>query len=112
MKTYSKKLTRIRRASSGVERTRHNQGIHNELAPALARFRQPVMPRVRSMNDGRNVLPVIARSYGILVKMYFKEHGRPHFHAIYGEYNSVFDIETLETIEGDLPRRAERMVRE
>ena len=57
-------------------------------------------------------MPVIARFYGILIKMYFKEHGRPHFHAIYGEYNSVFDIETLETIEGDLPRRAERMVRE
>ena len=57
-------------------------------------------------------MPVIARFYGILIKMYFKEHGRPHFHAIYGEFNSVFDIESLETIEGDLPGRAERMVRE
>ena len=57
-------------------------------------------------------MPVIARFYGILVKMYFREHGTPHFHAIYGEYNGVFDIETLEMIEGDLPRRAQRMIEE
>ena len=52
----------------------------------------------------------MARFYGILVKMYFKEHGKPHFHALYSEFNAVFDIETLEVIEGDLPGRAERLV--
>ena len=57
-------------------------------------------------------MPVIARFYGILVKMYFREHGTPHFHAVYGEYNGVFDVETLEMIEGDLPRRAQRMIKE
>lgn len=57
-------------------------------------------------------MPVITRFYGILIKMYFKEHGIPHFHAIYGEYNGVFDIETLELIEGDLPRRALRIVKD
>ena len=57
---------------------------------------------------------MIARFYGILIKMYFSqsEHGIPHFHAIYGEYNSVFDIQTLEMIEGDLPMRAQRLVKE
>jgi hypothetical protein len=50
-------------------------------------------------------MPVIARFYGIVIKMYFSqsEHGVPHFHAIYGEFNGVFAIETLEMIEGDLP---------
>ncbi len=57
-------------------------------------------------------MPVIARFYGILIKMYFREHGVAHFHAIYGEYNGVFDIETLEMIEGDLPGRAQKLVRE
>ncbi len=57
-------------------------------------------------------MPVIARFYGIVIKMYFKEHGIPHFHALYGEYNGVFDIETLEMMEGDLPRRAQKMIRE
>lgn len=57
-------------------------------------------------------MPTIARFYGILVKMYFQDHGTPHFHAMYSEFNGVFDIDSLEIIEGDLPRRAERLVRE
>ena len=59
-----------------------------------------------------STMPVIARFYGILIKMYFKEHGVPHFHAIYAEYNGVFDIQTLEMIEGDLPTRAIRLIKE
>lgn len=46
-------------------------------------------------------MPIIARFYGILIKMYFKEHGVPHFHAIYGEFNGVYNIETLEMIDLD-----------
>ena len=57
-------------------------------------------------------MPVIARFYGILIKMYFKEHGVPHFHAIYGEYNGVFDVGTLDMIEGDQPNRAQKMIKE
>lgn len=59
-------------------------------------------------------MPVIARFYGIVVKMYFSqsEHGIPHFHAIYGEFNAIFSIENGEVIEGDLPNRAERMLKE
>jgi hypothetical protein len=59
-------------------------------------------------------MPVIARFYGILIKMYFSqsEHGTPHFHAVYGEFNGVFDIETLEMMEGDFPLRAQRLVKE
>jgi hypothetical protein len=59
-------------------------------------------------------MPVIARFFGIIIKMYFsqREHGVPHFHAIYNEYNGVFDIQTLEMIEGDLPTRAQRLISE
>ncbi len=59
-------------------------------------------------------MPVIARFYGILIKMYFSqsEHGVPHVHAIYGEFNAIFAIESLEMIEGDLPARAQRLVKE
>lgn len=53
-------------------------------------------------------MPVIARFYGIVIKMYFSqsEHKIPHFYAVYGEYNGVFEIETLDMLEGDLPLRA------
>lgn len=59
-------------------------------------------------------MPVIARFYGIIIKMYFSksEHGVPHFHAVYGEHNAVFSVETNEMIEGDLPYRAVQLVKE
>ncbi len=57
-------------------------------------------------------MPVITRFYGIIIKLYFNEHGVPHFHAIYGEYNGVFDIQNLSMIEGDLPNRASKLVKE
>lgn len=44
--------------------------------------------------------------------MYFREHGIPHFHAEYGEYNGVFSLDNLDLIEGKLPRRAETLVKE
>lgn len=46
-------------------------------------------------------MPEIARFYGIVIKLFFGDHPPPHFHAIYGEYNAIFDIETLKMIEGD-----------
>jgi hypothetical protein len=57
-------------------------------------------------------MPVIARFYGILIKMYFSqsEHGMAHFHAIYGEFNAVFSISDLGMLEGDLPPRARKLV--
>jgi len=59
-------------------------------------------------------MPVISRFYGIVIKMFFmsSEHNPPHFHAIYGEYIGEFDIRTLEMLEGDLPNKAQNLVRE
>lgn len=57
-------------------------------------------------------MPVICRFYGIVIKVYFNDHIPPHFHALYGEYNGVFDIESFEMIEGDLPKRAKKLVQE
>jgi hypothetical protein len=44
--------------------------------------------------------------------MYFGDHPPPHFHAIYGGYKAVVDIETLAFIEGQLPPRARGLVTE
>ncbi len=59
-------------------------------------------------------MPVLARFYGIVIRMYFlqAEHNPPHIHAIYAERAAVFDIRTGEIIEGDFPARAAGMVRE
>lgn len=44
--------------------------------------------------------------------MYHREHGVPHFHALYAGERASISIEKLELLEGSLPRRAERLVRE
>lgn len=35
-----------------------------------------------------------------------------HFHALYAEYNGVFEIDFLEMIEGNLPNRAQKLDKE
>ena len=55
-------------------------------------------------------MPEIARFYGIIIKLFFGDHPPPHFHAVYGEYVGLFDINTLEMFEGDLPSRAKKLV--
>lgn len=59
-------------------------------------------------------MPIIARFYGMIIKMYFQqsEHNPPHFHVVYGEYVGVFNIDTLEMIEGDLPNKAQSLIKE
>ena len=55
-------------------------------------------------------MPEVTRFYGIVIKLFFGDHPPPHFHAVYGEYNALFNIETLEMIEGDLHPRAMKML--
>lgn len=55
-------------------------------------------------------MPEIARFYGIIIKLFFGDHPPAHFHAVYGEYVGLFNIDTLEMIEGDLPNRAKKLV--
>ena len=59
-------------------------------------------------------MPIIARFYGLVIKMYFRqsEHNPPHIHVLYGDYNGIIDINTCEMIEGDLPKRALKMAQE
>ncbi len=57
-------------------------------------------------------MPEIARFYGIVIKLFFGDHPPPHFHAVYGEHVGLFNIETMEMIEGDLPGRARKLVDE
>lgn len=59
-------------------------------------------------------MPEISRFYGITIKMYFlaSEHNPPHIHAIYNNDIAIIDIQTLEVIEGEIPKRALRLVKE
>jgi hypothetical protein len=73
--------------------------------PAIWTTLPPPTPEAKDM-------PEIARFYGIVIKIYFGDHQPPHFHALYGETAGVFNMNTLEMTEGDLPTRALRLVTE
>ena len=55
-------------------------------------------------------MPTISSFYGIIIRMFFNEHAPPHFHAQYAEYKASINIQSLELMEGDLPRRALNLV--
>jgi hypothetical protein len=55
-------------------------------------------------------MPTIATFFGIVIRMYYRDHPPPHFHAIYGDQEAVIDIETLRVTEGLLTRRALNLV--
>lgn len=57
-------------------------------------------------------MPTISMFYGIIIRMYFSpdEHNPPHFHAYYNEYRASFSIDSIEIIDGDLPRKQKRLV--
>jgi len=38
-------------------------------------------------------LPEISRFLGIVIGMFYSEHGVPHFHAVYGEREISVEIE-------------------
>ena len=51
-------------------------------------------------------MPTISTFFGIVIQMFWHEHGPPHFHAIYAEHEAVIDIRELRVTRGSLPRRA------
>ncbi|NOT29387.1 MAG: DUF4160 domain-containing protein [Planctomycetes bacterium] len=53
----------------------------------------------------------ISRFLGIVIKMYHREHGPPHFHARYGEYEVSIQIWSG-VVTGRFPPRALRHVME
>jgi hypothetical protein len=56
-------------------------------------------------------VPEISRFLGIVIRMYYREHAPPHFHARYGDYEVIVQIETG-VVRGRFPRRALRHVLE
>jgi hypothetical protein len=55
-------------------------------------------------------VPTISRFFGIVIAMYFDDHGPPHFHARHAEGSAKVRIDTLEVIESGLGRRPLRFV--
>jgi len=59
-------------------------------------------------------MPELSRFYGIIIRMFSvdNEHPPRHIHIKYGEYQAVMEIETLNIIDGSLPRKAKMLSKE
>ena len=57
-------------------------------------------------------MPEVSRFFGIVIVMYWKEHGVPHFHAKYAGERASFSIGDLRLLEGQLPPRVTALVLE
>ena len=57
-------------------------------------------------------MPELSRFHGIIIRMYFDDHGPPHFHATYQGASATIDIDALAIGEGRLPPRALSLVME
>jgi hypothetical protein len=54
-------------------------------------------------------MPVITMFYGIIITMYWDDHLPPHFHASFGEYKDLFDLDG-NIIDGDFPTDKRKLV--
>ncbi|MFI5423100.1 MAG: DUF4160 domain-containing protein [Nitrososphaerales archaeon] len=50
-------------------------------------------------------MPQISYFLGIIIKMFYRDHNPPHFHAEYAEFEGLIDIQKLELWSGNLPPR-------
>jgi len=59
-------------------------------------------------------MPELSRFYGIIIRMFSidKEHPPKHIHIKYSEHQAIMELETLNIIEGSLPKRARILARE
>ena len=56
-------------------------------------------------------MPEVSRFLGIVIGMFYSEHGVPHFHAVYGDNEVSIEIDNGR-VHGQFPPRAQKLVLE
>lgn len=57
-------------------------------------------------------MPIISIFFGIIIRMFHREHGPPHFHASYQGFEALIVIADGSVLAGSLPRKALRIVQD
>ena len=55
-------------------------------------------------------MPTISMFFGILIKMYYREHNPPHFHAYYQGFEAIYDINAKKRVAGKFPIKADKII--
>ena len=58
------------------------------------------------------LMPQISYFLGVIIRMFYRDHNPPHFHAVYADFEGIIDIEKNEIIGGELPPRVLVLVNE
>jgi hypothetical protein len=57
-------------------------------------------------------MPEVSRFFGVVIRMNFRDHAPPHFHARYGQHVASIGIAPLVVLRGRLPPRVLGLVLE
>ena len=57
-------------------------------------------------------MPIISTFFGIVVRVFHKDHNPPHFHAEYAGSKIIVEIKTGKVLFGKLPPRALKLIQE
>ena len=57
-------------------------------------------------------MPIISIFFGIVIRMFHREHAPPHFHASYQGFEALITIADGSVLAGSLPRKALRIVQD
>lgn len=65
---------------------------------------------IRSQRESSVIMPTISEFFGIVIRMYYRDHAPAHFHAYYGEYEAIVRIQPPEISAGHLPQHQRSLV--
>lgn len=57
-------------------------------------------------------MPVLAAFLGMIIRMYHEDHNPPHIHVQYGEFEAIAEIKSGSLLQGRLPPRVHKLLRE
>lgn len=57
-------------------------------------------------------MPIIKRIKGLVIRMFYRDHPPPHFHASNSERNGLFEIESLDMFKGNLSQKEQNIVKQ
>jgi len=57
-------------------------------------------------------MPILSVFFGIIIRMWHDDHPPPHIHASYQGFEALVDIRSGMVIEGKLPKKAAKIVKE
>ncbi len=57
-------------------------------------------------------MPILSTFYGMIIRVFHNDHNPPHIHVQYAEMKAIFEIRTGKMIDGKVPPRLQKLIKE